>query len=117
VGNGLKHDILKTFTKSILAITGQVNMYLSHIDQVYATYLSGVSSVGTLSVILVQGVVIISECSWVYLFGYFVTFLVVAFADFLVSPLWVERARFCLVLARLAHRVDDLVDGALFRSN
>lgn len=31
-------------------------MYLSHIDQVYATYLSGVSSVGTLSVILVQGV-------------------------------------------------------------
>jgi len=56
VGNGLKHDILKTFTKSILAITGQVNMYLSHIDQVYATYLSGVSSVGTLSVILVQGV-------------------------------------------------------------
>ena len=56
VGNGLKHDILKTFTKSILAITGQVKMYLSHIDQVYATYLSGVSSVGTLSVILVQGV-------------------------------------------------------------
>lgn len=59
MGNGLKHDILKTFTKSILAITGQVNMYLSHVDQVYATYLSGVSSVGTLSVILVQGVSII----------------------------------------------------------
>ena len=58
MGNGLKHDILKTFTKSILAITGQVNMYLSHIDQVYATYLSGVSSVGTLSVILVQGVIL-----------------------------------------------------------
>ena len=33
-------------------------MYLSHIDQVYATYLSGVSSVGTLSVILVQGVIL-----------------------------------------------------------
>lgn len=58
MGNGLKHDILKTFTKITLAITGQVNMYLSHIDQVYATYLSGVSSVGTLSFILVQGVIL-----------------------------------------------------------
>ena len=59
-------------------------------------------------------IIITSGCSWGVIAGRFVTFRVVAFADFLVLTLWVVRVELCLVLDRHVHQVHVSVDGALF---